>query len=199
MSKQKQIRDRIKELRRVRAGDLYASPKNWRTHPQAQVDAMQGILREIGYAGALLARELPDGTMELIDGHLRKELDPEQMVPVLVLDVTEEEADKLLATYDPLSAMAETDKDALGRLLLHVQSEDDAVQALLAGLAEENGVNIYADGGELPDIEETTRHTVVVPYDDADIPAIKKFLRVDEFPLALGKAICERIKELSAN
>ena len=30
------IRDRIKELRRVRAGDLRPHPKNWRTHPEEQ-------------------------------------------------------------------------------------------------------------------------------------------------------------------
>jgi hypothetical protein len=30
------IRDRIKELRRVRADDLKPHPKNWRVHPDAQ-------------------------------------------------------------------------------------------------------------------------------------------------------------------
>jgi hypothetical protein len=30
------IRDRIKELRRVRASELKPHPKNWRTHPAAQ-------------------------------------------------------------------------------------------------------------------------------------------------------------------
>ena len=30
-----QIRDRIKELRRVRAGELRPHPHNWRTHPDA--------------------------------------------------------------------------------------------------------------------------------------------------------------------
>jgi len=34
---------------------------------------MRAILTEIGYAGAALARELPDGSLELIDGHLRSE------------------------------------------------------------------------------------------------------------------------------
>ena len=65
------IRDRIKELRRVKADRLRPHPKNWRTHPQRQQDALRGILAEIGYADALLARELPDGSLELIDGHLR--------------------------------------------------------------------------------------------------------------------------------
>jgi hypothetical protein len=30
------IRDRIIELRRVRAGDLLPNPKNWRRHPDVQ-------------------------------------------------------------------------------------------------------------------------------------------------------------------
>jgi hypothetical protein len=110
------IRDRIRELRRVRAGDLFANAHNWRTHPEAQVAAMKGMLAEVGYADALLARELPDGQLELIDGHLRKELDPEQIVPVLILDVNEDEAKKLLLTFDPLAAMAESNTQALEQL-----------------------------------------------------------------------------------
>ncbi len=49
-----QIRDRIKELRRVPAHQLRPNAKNWRTHPTAQQDALRGVLAEIGYAGALL-------------------------------------------------------------------------------------------------------------------------------------------------
>ena len=104
-----EFRDRIKELRRVRAGDLRPNPKNWRVHPAAQRAALQGLLREIGYADALLAREIPDGLMT-IDGHLRiEETDPDAIVPVLILDVDEAEADKVLATLDPLAALAQAD------------------------------------------------------------------------------------------
>jgi hypothetical protein len=41
-------------------------------------------------------RELPDGQLVLIDGHLRRDTMPEAVVPVLVLDLDEDEADKLL-------------------------------------------------------------------------------------------------------
>jgi hypothetical protein len=41
------IRDRIKELRRVRAADLVPNPKNWRRHPKAQSDALSALLAEI--------------------------------------------------------------------------------------------------------------------------------------------------------
>ncbi len=131
------IRDRIKDFRRVKASQLRPHPKNWRTHPAAQQDALRGVLAEIGYAGALLARELPDGSLELIDGHLRAETTPEMEVPVLVLDLDEQEAAKLLALHDPLAGMAEANEDVLAELLDQVETENDAVQAMLDGMLAE--------------------------------------------------------------
>jgi len=57
------IRDRIKELRRVPARELRPNPKNWRSHPPAQQDALRGLLAELGYCDATIARELPDGSL----------------------------------------------------------------------------------------------------------------------------------------
>jgi hypothetical protein len=85
------IRDRIKELRRVPAKDLRPNPKNWRTHPDSQAVALRGILAEVGYANAVLARETPAG-LQLIDGHLRAETSGNGIIPVLVLDVSETDA-----------------------------------------------------------------------------------------------------------
>lgn len=130
-----QIRDRVKELRRVRAGDLRPNPRNWRAHPTAQRNALCGLLAEIGFAGAVLARELADGSLELIDGHLRAEILPDSLVPVLVLDVDEGEARKLLALLDPISALAETRPQVLLDLLGTVESQNDAVNTLLSQLA----------------------------------------------------------------
>ena len=67
------IRDRIKEFNRVPAKDLLPNPKNWRTHPDQQADALKGVLSEIGFADAVLARETEDGLM-LINGHLSNEV-----------------------------------------------------------------------------------------------------------------------------
>jgi len=103
----KQIKNRIKSMKTVRAGDLVPHPKNWRTHPTAQAEALRGLLAEVGFAGAILTRTLPDGKLQIIDGHLRAETLPDMKVPVLVTDLTEAEADKLLATLDPMAAMAE--------------------------------------------------------------------------------------------
>ena len=125
------IRDRIKDFRRVKASQLRPHPKNWRTHPSAQQDALRGVLAEIGYAAALLARERSDGSLELIDGHLRAEITPDAEVPVLVLDLDDDEAAKLLALHDPLAGMAGTNDEVLAGLLDQVETENDAVRALL--------------------------------------------------------------------
>src|SRR5258708_10813654 len=86
-NKSANFRDRIKGLRRVRGGDLLPNPKNWRRHPQAQRDALRGLLDEIGYADVLLVRELADGRMMIIHGHLRADIDPDPIVPWLVVDL----------------------------------------------------------------------------------------------------------------
>jgi len=168
-----QIRDRIKELRRVKASDLIPNPKNWRTHPVEQQDALRGVLADVGYADALLARETAEGLM-LVDGHLRAETTPDAEVPVLVLDIDEAEADLMLATLDPLAAMAGRDEDRLGELLATVTSDNDTVNALLQAVANgyepltlleltsEEGytqtvdVPIYTPEGPMPSIEELT-------------------------------------------
>jgi hypothetical protein len=131
------IRDRIKELRRVRASELMPNAKNWRRHPREQKTALRALLNEIGYADALIARELPDGRLELLDGHLRAETTPDELVPVLVLDVTEEEGDKILATLDPMALMAQTDEEQMQALLAKLQFESPALGPLLERMAGE--------------------------------------------------------------
>jgi len=136
------IKDRVKELRRVKASELVPNPKNWRTHPQGQQDALKGVLAEIGYADALLVRELTDGSLMLIDGHLRAEATPDALVPVLVLDVNEHEADQLLAMLDPLAAMAKADAAKLDELLKTVELSSAAVTDMLKDLALGAGLRL---------------------------------------------------------
>jgi hypothetical protein len=134
------IRNRVKSLRMVPAGELRPNPKNWRTHPQAQRDALRGALAEVGLADACLARELPDGSLMLIDGHLRAETLGDGIVPVLVLDVTEAEADKLLLLLDPLAGMAGTNADALSELLRGVATGEQALAEMFEDMASDAGI-----------------------------------------------------------
>jgi len=150
------IKDRIIELKRVKASDLLPNPKNWRTHPAEQSDAMRGILADVGWADAVLARETPDGLM-LIDGHLRAETAPDAKVPVLVLDVDEAEADKILATHDPLAAMAGTNEDALRSLVSDMPVANDALQAMLTDLVPDPSPVIEEDEVPEPPADPVTK------------------------------------------
>ena len=132
-----QVRNRIRELKNIRAADLIANPLNWRAHPEQQRTAMSAILAEVGMVDALLVREAEGGQYEIIDGHMRAALLPHDEVPCLVLDVTSEEATKVLLTFDPLAAMAEANAANLDALLREVEFGEAALQELVAGLAED--------------------------------------------------------------
>jgi DNA modification methylase len=131
-----QIRNRVRELRLVRASQLLPNRKNWRRHPAEQAAALRGLLAEIGYADVLIARDTPDGLV-LIDGHLRAETTPNMMVPVVIVDLTEDEADKLLLTGDALTGMAVADAKQVQALLATLQFENESIGALLENIAGE--------------------------------------------------------------
>jgi hypothetical protein len=137
---QDSFRDRIKEFRRIPADKLLYNPKNWRKHPPKQLAALRGILSEIGFAGAELARETEDGIM-LIDGAARKQLMGTQPVPVLITDLSEEEADLLLAVFDPLSALAETNQKQLDDLLYEVNIHNEALSRIVSELTDKSEFN----------------------------------------------------------
>ncbi|HKI30609.1 MAG TPA: hypothetical protein VKA46_01860 [Gemmataceae bacterium] len=110
------VRNRIKVHRRVRAGDLVPYEFNFRVHPETQREALEALYREVGFARSLLAHELPDGRLKLIDGHLRRDIDPDMEVEVEVLDVSDEEARTLLLSIDPLVELAEEQEQLPQRL-----------------------------------------------------------------------------------
>lgn len=129
------VRNRIRRHVRVRAGDLVPHELNARRHPQAQRRALLALYEEVGFARSLLAYELPDGRLKLIDGHLRKDLDPDMLVDVEVLDVGDEEARKLLLSVDPLAALAEHDLGTLDELRRVTTSSSDELTNLWRSIA----------------------------------------------------------------
>lgn len=132
------IRDRIVNLRRVKANTLQVNEDNWSTHPEPQRASMEAVLTEIGYADALLARELPDGRLQLLDGHLRAEVTPDDEVPVLVVDLDDDESRLLLAVHDSLPTLAETDEQSLSNLIQSIETADAAIDALFDSIVSED-------------------------------------------------------------
>lgn len=127
------IRDRIIDRRKIKASDLKPSPHNWRTHPDKQREALRSILRDIGWAGVEITRILPDGSLELIDGHLRAEEMGDQLIDVAVTDLDEAEARKLLAVFDTVGRMAGIDEAKLAELMNDLEL-DGPLQSMLDDL-----------------------------------------------------------------
>lgn len=119
--------------------ELAENPKNWRRHPDAQVQALTDTISEVGWAGACLYNER---TGRLIDGHARRKVALEQgtdQIPVLVGDWSEADEAKILATLDPLAAMANADAQALKALLADVTSQSGPVNKMLEDLVKSAG------------------------------------------------------------
>ena len=110
------------------------SGKNWRVHPKTQQDALTGILSEVGWVQNVIISERSGN---LIDGHARvtvADRNGETEIPAVWVDLSESEEALILATLDPLSAMAATDREQLSALLDEVSTGDAAVQAMLSGM-----------------------------------------------------------------
>lgn len=128
---------------------LLANPRNWRIHPKAQQEALEGLLGEVGWVQDVIVNRR---TGHVVDGHLRVALAisrDEPVVPVVYVDLDEGEERLVLAALDPLAAMAITDSDQLFDLLQGRQTSGP-IENLLSALAEE------ADASRLKDESRAT-------------------------------------------
>ena len=134
------------------ASQFIANPANWRTHPQNQRDAMRGALNEVGWVQRVVVNRQ---TGYLVDGHERvwqALQNGDAPVPYVEVDLSPEEEAYVLATLDPIGAMAAADKEQLDALLREVQSGEAGVQAMLADVAKEAGL-YKADDDEGPSVD----------------------------------------------
>lgn len=177
-------RNRIKELIEVRAGDLKPDPRNWRLHPEYQKRALASVRERVGHVAPVLVRKTRRGYV-LVDGHLRAGMDPEELIPAVVLDVKEDEAGEVLATFDSIGSMAETDSKALTELLESVDIEDEGMLSHLNDIVAEGhgGYNEDVTENTDEDVDEDieTTYKVAAPKDiagevfDAVFAAVQKF------------------------
>jgi len=89
---------------------LVANPANWRIHGQAQQEALGGVLTEVGLVQNIICNKT---TGNIVDGHLRVAMalqSGQPMVPVTWVELSEAEEAMVLATLDPIAAMAAADR-----------------------------------------------------------------------------------------
>lgn len=140
------IRNRIVGHVELYPSEIQDHPGQAWDHPVGQVKSLTGILRQYGIVDELLVYKSPraGGAYVAIDGHLRKGLDPHRAWPCTVVDLTDEEADGVLLTFDLVGQMKQANVAALDALLASVEIQDEAVQKMLAAAAAETG--LYLDG-----------------------------------------------------
>jgi DNA modification methylase len=146
--------------------ELAENPRNWRRHPPLQSAALRDALAEVGWAGACLFNER---TGRMIDGHLRQVIAQDQgyeKVPVLIGSWDEATEAKILATLDPIGALAEADAGKLEALLREVNTGSEALQQMLDDLTAQAGTLPLRDGLTDPDdVPEPPDQAVTQPGD----------------------------------
>lgn len=140
------IKNRIVGYGEESLENIVFNEKNWRIHPKNQQDALTGILEDVGLVQGVLINRRTDpswsadqGIETLVDGHLRVTLADragEKTIPVTYVDLTPKEEAEILATLDPIGAMAAADREKMNELLADITTDDERVQALLASLSQ---------------------------------------------------------------
>lgn len=164
-----QFRNRIIEYGVKPADQFTANPSNPRCHPQFQRDVMKSALETVGFVAPVI--EARNGY--LLDGHERvyQALGNDNApVPYVVVDVDDDEANYVLATFDPITGLATYDRDILGELLETVNSDDAAVQQMLSQLASKAGLvdfDPFEEWQGMPEFEQddlTAEYSVRVNF-----------------------------------
>ena len=152
--------------------DLVSNPRNWRTHPKAQLEALTSVLDQVGWVQDVIVNKR---TGLLVDGHARLEIAmrrKEDRVPVVYVDLDPDEEALILASLDPLAAMAEADSAALDDLLADIVT-GGALAEMLADLNQHETVMAY---------QPTKAEYIVHPYDERNAAA-------DEVDQATGRNV----------
>jgi DNA modification methylase len=140
-------RSRITGSGILKVADAVANPLNFRLHPAAQSQALAASLDNVGWVQQVVVNTT---TGNLLDGHLRVELARqrgESELPCLFVELSAEEERLVLASLDPIAAMAGADRAKLQELLTSIQSEDEQVRGLLEQVARQQHIELSTAGG----------------------------------------------------
>lgn len=178
------IRDRITEVRRVKASELLPHPQQFRSHLDPQRSAVEGSLDTLGQIIPLPVYLGSDGRLTLIDGHLRTDIAGDREVSVAITDLSPEEARLGIRLLDPLAAMAEENEGLLEALNARINADVEAGllklgEGLAGLLAGGNGVDPQAEWQGMPEFtqeDETAHRTVRVHFEDE--AAVQEFQRL---------------------
>ena len=133
--------NRIVRYGTMAADQFTAHPMNPRRHPQEQREAVKGSLDALGFIAPVVINRQ---TGFIVDGHERVMQalgkGDDTLVPFVEVDLSEDEEALALASFDWITQMAYYDNAALKGLMHQIDTDNAALQSLLASMAEENGI-----------------------------------------------------------
>jgi DNA modification methylase len=151
MTQDNQWQNRIIGYKQIPVNQLLANPLNARQHPGVQRDALRGSLDSLGFVSPVIVNTR---TNYLLDGHARVEevlsKDENALIPVIEVDLSEDEERLFLASFDWITTLATYDRDSLDSLLQSVNTDNAALQTMLAGMAESQGL-YFGEPPVIPD------------------------------------------------
>ena len=134
-----------------RASEFKRNPLNFRVHPQAQKDALRGSLDTVGWIVPVIVNQR---TGLLLDGHERVDealVGGDAEVPYIMVDVPANLEAFVLATLDPIAAMAQINAAQMTETLRQVETDNVAVSRMVSEMAEGAGAFNLAEAKEAPD------------------------------------------------
>lgn len=133
----------------IRAGELLLNPHNWRVHNAYQTAALTDVLERVGWVQRVIVNKRSGF---IVDGHLRAEMalrkGEDTLVPVVYVDLSDAEEALVLATFDPISALATKNVEQLSVLL---SGWKDSAEGALRRLFQTLAPQVYSvppDGNE---------------------------------------------------
>lgn len=156
-------RDRIVRVERnVDPNTLNPNPYNFRLHHKPQKETMDGVLKDIGFIGAIMAS---DKTRNVIDGHMRVDiyLKSNQLIPIVVfIDLEDEEEERrAILTFDQVGDMARTSREILKDVINNTIFNDEKARDLVEKFAKKKNIEIDLDN-------DTGKMIAEVQKDDGD-------------------------------
>ena len=188
------------QVEQIPVSDLIPYARNARTHSEQQVAQIAGSIQEFGFCNPVLI----DGQNSIIAGHGRVLAAGRlklQTVPCIRLThLSDAQRRAYILADNRIALNSGWDTEMLANELSDLHA-DDLDLGLLGFEPDELAtmIGLGDDEPELPDMPETTSHTVVVRYEPEDRDAISRWLGMSDWSeQGLGKKIIERIRDAAS-
>lgn len=138
------------------ADQITDHPLNWRQHPEFQKQVVRASYDKVGDAGSLLVNERKpefgwepgDCGFVLLDGHLCHEIRSSEKLPCNIGNWTPDQEAFILATHDPMTALAQVEGEKLKAVLAKFapQETDPQIKTLIADLQRQAQEAVKGNG-----------------------------------------------------